>query len=76
MWSVSHVSFHTSNGKDGHISVDSTRFVLLALSMCFSIWTALLGWVDTLYDQALIRQTQVQPGQYSTSPSPLLAQMI
>src|ERR1700730_8050635 len=38
MWSVSHVSFHASNGNDGH---SSARFVLLVLSICFSSWLSL-----------------------------------
>src|SRR5947209_10881982 len=48
MWSVSYVSFHASNGNDGHSSAVSPRLVLLVLSIVFFSCLSLLSQVSSL----------------------------
>src|SRR4051812_35575500 len=69
MWSVSHVSFHASNGNDGHCSAVSPRLVLLVLSIVFFSCLSLLSQVSSLEGRHTPPSLLLQ-GQEATRPAP------
>src|SRR5438270_12843244 len=68
MWSVSYVSFHASNGNDGHSSAVSPRLVLLVLSIVFFSCLSLLSQASSL--EGVTPPGLLLRGQEATRPAP------